>query len=236
MSYGPSPALRRAQDDNSSSLLSGGAESAAGGESAAATLERDIVAAAAGGGAIEQAPGLTIAFVFGAAGAVGIEVQHASGGGLDGNEVPEIVRNDVGDEKIYVALGVPMVEAAGLDEILSASVSAGALDLNAPKTLAELHQAIVRAAFAPGLGNGEAEQEGAGEEGGFGGLADGFGGGFCDRVCGFGLKVALEPGHRQKKRSRGCARNSFKLGGKGKRRGPERPAPLNYPSTFRISS
>jgi len=128
-----------------------------------------------------QVPGFAVFFKAHQFGfAVGIEAQHGRGtAGGDGQDVPEIERNDVGDEEIDIEGGVDGASFA--DGVGSASfVGAGAkrvggFDLDAQEAASIVEDEVVALGVSPGLGDAEAEFCGLLEEGGFGALAGALG-------------------------------------------------------------
>src|SRR5437870_2073788 len=88
----------------------------------------------------QQMPGLAIVFearTF--ASALRIEAEAFAGReGLDGEHVPDIERDDVGDENVNVVGGVnhlalPVDRVDGLDVVTAGAYDFGALELDAPK-------------------------------------------------------------------------------------------------------
>ena len=122
----------------------------------------------------EEVPGFAELFEAGtAAVSLGIEAErHAGGQDRDGDYVPEVEGDNVGDEEIDVGGGVVgfagLVGVHGLDIVTSRAQIGGAFDLNAPEALAVVEDEVVALAVSPGLGELEAESFRFEEEGGFG--------------------------------------------------------------------
>ena len=114
---------------------------------------------------------------------MGIEADaFATADGLDGDDVPDIFGDDVGDEEVDFFAGIDLAAGSGgFDAVASLGVEGGGFDLDAEESVVEFNDGVVAVAVAPRDANAEAEMRGAGEEGGFGGfsatLAGGFGGG-----------------------------------------------------------
>ncbi|MGB7602858.1 MAG: hypothetical protein WBM24_21330, partial [Candidatus Sulfotelmatobacter sp.] len=165
-----------------------GAEGAAGFQVFAAAASWSGFAEADAEAAVEEAPGLAVFFVHGAGGAAGggIEADGFVGAdGLDGDDVPEIFGDDVGDEKIDFFAGVDLaVGSGGFDAVASLGAAGGGFDLDAEKSAVEFDDGVVAVAVSPGDEDGEAEMGGAGEEGGFGGFSATLAGGSGDGVDG----------------------------------------------------
>ena len=125
---------------------------------------------------LEEAPGFAVLFEAGTASAdvaFGIETEAGAGGeGVGGDYVPEIEREDVGDEDVDVGAGVVafflLVGVGGLDLVSVGVEGLGAFDLNAPGARAGVEDEVVTLAVAPGLGDGVSEAGGFDYEGGFG--------------------------------------------------------------------
>src|SRR5213593_4638639 len=143
----------------------------------------------------QQMPGLAIVFearTF--ASALRIEAEAFAGReGLDGEHVPDIERDDVGDENVNVAGGVnhlalPVDRVDGLDVVTAGAYDFGALELDAPKATVDgvvagvvvvrvvvmrigavrVENEVVALAIAPGFGNAKAQAGGLEQEGGLG--------------------------------------------------------------------
>jgi hypothetical protein len=122
---------------------------------------------------LHQFPGFAVFFqahLFGFA--VGIEAEHGRGhAGLDGENVPDVERDDVGDEEINVARGIDGASFAdsvgGAGFVSLGAETVGGLDLDAEKAMAVVEDEVVAFGVSPGLGNAEAERAGFVEEGGF---------------------------------------------------------------------
>ena len=125
-----------------------------------------------GGGAGEDAPGLAKLLKHAEGGAVGIEVERSPRReGLDRQNVPEPLGNEVSSEEVDVFFGVDSGVPLGADEILFALVSAGRLHLHALKAVAGVDDEVVGIALSPGFGDLKAEVAGFGEKGGFDGFS-----------------------------------------------------------------
>src|SRR5205823_2125792 len=112
--------------------------------------------------------------------AMGIKAEHGRGHAYaDGQHVPEVERDDVGDEEVDVLGAVN--GAAFADGVSGASfISVGAetvggFDLDAEKTASVVEDEVVALGVSPGLSDAEAELAGFVEEGGFGALSTAFG-------------------------------------------------------------
>src|SRR5438874_2150976 len=89
---------------------------------------------------LEEVPGFAVLLEAGRASAdvaLGIETEAGAGGkGVGGNNVPEIEREDVGDEDVDVCAGVVafflLVGVGGLDLVSVGVEGLGAFDLDAP--------------------------------------------------------------------------------------------------------
>jgi hypothetical protein len=108
--------------------------------------------------------------------AVGVEAEHGGGeAGADGEDVPEVERDDVGDEEIDVAGGIDGagftdgVGGAGFVGVGAEGV--GGLDLDAEEAVAVVEDEIVTLAVAPRFGNAESEGTGFVEESSFAAFA-----------------------------------------------------------------
>ncbi len=139
-------------------------------------------------GGIEEAPGFAVFFEQGAGlpAGVGIEAHaFAVSDGLDGNDVPEVFGDDIGDEEIDFGGGVDLAVGSGsFDAVAGLRVAGGGLDLHAEEAAVEFDDRIVAVAVSPGEADAEAEMGGAGEEGGLGGFSATFAGGDGDGVDG----------------------------------------------------
>lgn len=90
---------------------------------------------------------------------------------FDGDDVPDVFRNDVSGEEVDVVFGVVVTVSAGLDDILSAKVGTGAFDLHSPEASSDGDQSIVWIGFPPRLGEAEKQASSTGEELGLRGFA-----------------------------------------------------------------
>jgi len=171
------------------------AGSAALGAEGAADFE--ILAAAAGGQAfaeadvqagIEEAPGFAILFEEGAglAASVGIKADtFALADGLNGDDVPDIFGDNVGDEEVdfFTRIDSP-VGSGGFDAVAGLGVEGSGFDLDAEESAVEFDDGVIAVAVSPGDADTETEMGGAGEEGGFGGFSATFAGGLGNGVDG----------------------------------------------------
>jgi hypothetical protein len=174
------------------------AEGAADFESSAAAAAGVGFAEADAEAAVEEAPGFAVFLVQGAglAAGGGIEADGFAGAdGLDGDDVPEIFGDDVGDEEIYFFAGIDFpAGSGGFDAIASLGAAGGGFDLDPEESVIEFDDGVVAITVSPGDEDGEAEMGGAGQEGGFGGFSAALAGGSGDGVDGDGL--AFEIGAR----------------------------------------
>jgi hypothetical protein len=104
----------------------------------------------------EEVPGFAVLFPAGAlAGDVGIEAQaFAAYESFDGQDVPDVERQDVGDEDVDIFGGVDdfafAVDAVdGLNVIAAGAEDFGAFELHAPKAGAGIEDAVVALAVSP---------------------------------------------------------------------------------------
>jgi hypothetical protein len=112
--------------------------------------------------------------------AVRVEAEHGRGNaGFDGKHVPDVERDDVGDEEVDVAgrvNGAAFADGVGGPSFVSVRTeTVGGLDLDAKQAAAVVENEVVALGVAPGLGNAEAEGAGFVEEGGFGAFSGAFG-------------------------------------------------------------
>jgi hypothetical protein len=135
-----------------------------------------------GAGAGHQAPSLAIFFVERFASAVRIEAQAFAGSeGVDGNHVPQIFRDDPGDEEVDFVASVSGFPSGGFDAIARLGVALGGFDLNAPEiAVSGVEEKVVTLAVSPRLGDAEAQAGGFSEEGGLGGFSATLAGGEAD--------------------------------------------------------
>jgi hypothetical protein len=131
----------------------------------------------------QQAPGLTINFEEGAGTfrfAVGIEADGEKvGDGFNRDDVPGVVRSDVGGDEVNVVAGIVNVAAVGVAadddgksvEVAAAVSGEAGLDLDAEQAAPVLEEEVVRVAFAEGAGHAEAKTRGLVGESEFGELA-----------------------------------------------------------------
>src|SRR5256885_10754776 len=106
---------------------------------------------------LEEALGFAILLEAGRASAdvaLGVETEAGAGGeGAGGDYVPEIEREDVGDEDVDVGAGVVafflLVGVGGLDLVSVGVEGLGAFDLDAPGARAGVEDEVVTLAVAP---------------------------------------------------------------------------------------
>jgi hypothetical protein len=165
--------------------------------------EVQVLAAAAGGVAfaeadfqagIEEAPGFAVFLEDGAGLAAGVGVEadtFAASDGLDGDDVPDVFRDDpsillgidYGDEEVDFFAGIDLaVGSGGFNAIAIFGAESGRFDLDAEKPVVEFDDGVVAVAVSPGGEDGETEMGGASEESGFGGFSATLAGGL-----GYGL-------------------------------------------------
>jgi len=155
----------------------------------------DVVAASGFFGAVAEAPGFAVFFVhdFERAAGVGVEADaFALAYGFDGDDVPDVFGDDVGDEEIDFGGGIDKaVGSAGFDAVAGLGVAGGGFDLDAEKAAAEVDDRVVALTVSPGDADAEAEMGGAGEEGGLGGFSATLagGGGYGVESDGFLVRV-----------------------------------------------
>jgi hypothetical protein len=96
----------------------------------------------------------------------------------DGDDVPDIVRNDVADDEVNVAGSVSLGPhiAAGVKSVSIDGTAVGGLDLNAPDAAGAINDEIVTVTLTPRLGDAESQRRGLVEECGFGDLSSTLGG------------------------------------------------------------
>ena len=160
---------------------------------------------------------------------VGIEAgAFAMANGLDGNDVPDVFGDDVGDEEIDFGGGVDGAAGpGGFDAVAGFEIASGGFDLNAEEAVAEGDDGVVALAVSPREADAEAEVGGAGQESGFGGLSATLAGGFGDGVefdqvrnsfgggrlfpagalefCDYGSRIVFILPHNEKGAAGGCA-------------------------------
>jgi len=115
---------------------------------------------------------------------VGIEADaFAVSDGLDGDDVPEVFGDDVGDQEIDFSGVVDGVAGSGgADAVAGFGVAAGGFDLDAEEAAAASDDGVVAFTVSPGDADAEAEVGGASQEGGFGGFSAALAGGGGDGV------------------------------------------------------
>jgi hypothetical protein len=96
----------------------------------------------------------------------------------DGDDVPDIVRDDVADDEVNVAGSVSLGPhiAAGVKSVSIDGTAVGGLDLNAPDAAGAINDEIVTVTLTPRLGDAESQRRGLVEECGFGDLSSTLGG------------------------------------------------------------
>lgn len=117
-------------------------------------------------------PGFAVLFEAGAFASLGVEAEAFAGGeGFGGEDVPDVERDDVGEEDVDVVDGVGgfsgLIGVGGLDIVSAGAHGGGALDLSAPQALAGVEDEVVTFAVAPGAGDTEAQRLGLQEKGCF---------------------------------------------------------------------
>jgi hypothetical protein len=131
---------------------------------------------------VEEAPGFAVFFEEGAGLAAGVRVEadaFAVSDGLDGDDVPDVFGDDVGDEEVNFFAGVDFAAGSGgFDAVAGLGVEGGGFNLDAKESVIEFDDGVVAVAVSPGKADAEAEMDGAGEEGGFGGFSEALAGGF----------------------------------------------------------
>jgi hypothetical protein len=120
-----------------------------------------------------QGPGFTIFFQAHLLGfAMRVEAEHGGEhAGFDGEDVPEVERDDVGDQEVDV-LGA--IDAAAFADGVSGAGFVGlraeaiaGFDLDADKAVSVVEDEVVALAVAPRLGDAESELAGFVKESGF---------------------------------------------------------------------
>ncbi len=142
----------------------------------------------------EEVPGFAEGFQAGAlARDVGIEAKTFAGREcVDGQDIPDIERNDVGDEDVNVvggvhALALTVDAVDGLDIVSAGAEGLGAFELHAPEAATGVENEVVAFGVSPGLGDAEGETSGLEDEGGFGKFSAALGVEVVTRVaCGCG--------------------------------------------------
>jgi hypothetical protein len=149
---------------------------------------RNVVPSAGFAIAREKAPGFAIFLRHDAKRAAGAGIEanaFALAEGFDGNDVPNIFRDHVADEKIDFFDGVDLaVGSGGFDTVASVGITSGGFDLDAEQIAGEADDGIVRLAVSPGNENAEIESSGTREEGCFGGFSATLASGIGDGVDG----------------------------------------------------
>src|SRR5712692_9303656 len=107
---------------------------------------------------------------------MGIEAEHGGGhAGADGEDVPEVERDDVGDEEVYVLGGIDGAGFAdgvgGAGFVGVGAEGVGGFDLDTEEAASVVEDEVVALAVTPGFGDAESERAGFLEESGFAALA-----------------------------------------------------------------
>ena len=115
-----------------------------------------------------EAPGFAVSFEV-AVRVVGVGIEagtFAKADGSDGNDVPDVFGDDVGDKEIDFGGGVNFAAGSGgFDAVAGFKVSAGGFYLDAKEAVAESDNRVVALAVSPRQADAEAEVRGAGQEG-----------------------------------------------------------------------
>ncbi|MGB8729942.1 MAG: hypothetical protein WCC99_01760 [Candidatus Sulfotelmatobacter sp.] len=167
-------------------------------------------------GGIEEAPGFAVFFEQGAGFTAGVGIEADAfpvSDGLDGDDVPEVFGDDIGNEEIDFGGGVDLTAGSGgFDAVAGLGVAGGGFDLHAEEAAVESDDRIVAVAVSPGKADAEAEVGGAGEEGGLGGFSATFAGRDGDGVDGddfwgarLGARAMDDVRHNKKAQRVGCA-------------------------------
>ncbi len=131
-----------------------GAEGAADIQIFAAAAGGQGFAVADFGAGIEEAPGFAVFFEGGAglAAGVGIEADaFALSDGVDGDDVPDVFRNDVGDEEVDFFAGIDLTAGSGgFDAVAGFGEEGGGFDLDAKESVVEFDDGVVAVAISPG--------------------------------------------------------------------------------------
>jgi hypothetical protein len=102
---------------------------------------------------IQEAPGFAVFFDGGGGGGGGGGVEadaFAASDGLDGDDVPEIFGDDVGDEEIDFFAGIDAAAGTGgFDTIAIFGVPGGGFDLDAEEAAVEFDDGVVAVAVSP---------------------------------------------------------------------------------------
>lgn len=116
---------------------------------------------------MEQSPGVTV-IVEGRSARVRIDIQDlARSQGGQRQNVPEVLRDDVGGHEIEFGGGVrPVADARSLDAIRRPAP--GRLHLHAPETAFAMEDEVEAVTVSPGLGHAETQADGFEQEGEFG--------------------------------------------------------------------
>jgi hypothetical protein len=119
----------------------------------------------------QEVPGFLIAVVAGVF-AVGRQqdVDLGAGGG-DGQNVPDVGRDDISGDEFQLVLGVGHAVGGNVALIRVAAAVGGALDLDTMDASAAFDHEVVGGGVSPGTGDHEAVLGGAGHEAEFGPLA-----------------------------------------------------------------
>ena len=146
----------------------------------AAELDIDFHPAAALFWTGQEAPRFAVFLKFGHAAAAGGKDFYGSDlrEQLDGEHVPDVIGDDVADDKVDVTRGVAAVLdiAAGVECVSVDGAGVGGFDLDAPGAAAVVEEEVVTVTLSPGFGDGKTERGGFEKEGGFGHLSATLGG------------------------------------------------------------
>ncbi len=163
---------------------------------------------------LQWPPGFAVFFVFvaGFTGDVGVETEAlAASGGFDGDDVPDFLGDDVGDDEIDFVLGVNVATSpATVCTYLVDAAFGGAsgLHLDAPQAAVPAQDEVEALAVSVGLGDSEAHAGCLAHEGELGDFSLAFAGGrfvVAARYSGFpGVKFGLLF-HGRVRKGAGCA-------------------------------
>ncbi len=103
---------------------------------------------------------------------MGIEADGATRSeGFDGQDIPGLRGNDMGDEEIYFVFGVCGF-SMGVNHVAMLGARAGGFDLHALESAAGVDDEVVGIAVSPGLGDVKAEFAGFTEKNGLGSFTE----------------------------------------------------------------
>ncbi len=98
-----------------------------------------------------------------ASAAVGVDAEGRGAEIGDGDDVPDVAGDDVGDEEVDIGCGVDgagVAAGGGVDAIAASGAVRGGFDLHAAEALAGVGDEVVAAAVAVGLGDDESATRG----------------------------------------------------------------------------